>query len=294
MSRRLLATLVAAVALLATATACGSSDSPTDDSRVQIVASTDVYGAVATAVAGPDATVTTLFANPSGDPHEYEPSAADSAKIADATIVVVNGGGYDQYLVDAKHKDGATVVDAYALAGGKGNEHVFYNLAAVKSVATAIGEALATKDEAHAATYRANATSFGTRIDAQLVRLAQLKKDHAAERVAQTEPLAAYLLADAGLDDATPPALAEAVEEGHDAPAAAVAATRDLLTGRQVRALVFNAQTKSALTEQLSATAREAGVAVVPMTETLPEGVTDYVEWQTANITALAAALGTT
>ena len=66
--------------------------------------------------------------------------------------------------------------------------------------------------------------------------------------------------------------------------------TLDLFTGGQVQALVYNEQTTGAETEQVLAAAEAAGVAVVPVTETLPEGE-DYVSWMQGNIDAIAAAL---
>jgi zinc/manganese transport system substrate-binding protein len=57
-----------------------------------------------------------------------------------------------------------------------------------------------------------------------------------------------------------------------------------------VRALVYNEQTSGPETEQVLAAAQSAGVPVVPVTETLPEGE-DYLGWMGANLDAVVAAL---
>jgi zinc/manganese transport system substrate-binding protein len=112
-------------------------------------------------------------------------------------------------------------------------------------------------------------------------------------RVAVTEPLPGYLLQAAGLTDATPPEFTEAVEEDTDPPATAVAQTMALFQGpQQVRALVVDAQTVTPTTQQIRSVAEAAGVPVVEMTETLPEGQADYVSWMAGQVDALASAVG--
>ncbi len=64
-----------------------------------------------------------------------------------------------------------------------------------------------------------------------------------------------------------------------------------MVTGKQVALLVNNAQTESPVTTQLGDKARAAGLPVVDVTESLPEGVTDYVVWMSKQVDALAEAV---
>jgi len=64
----------------------------------------------------------------------------------------------------------------------------------------------------------------------------------------------------------------------------------DLIAQRRIRALLYNAQAVSPVTAQLRASAQKAGIPVVPVTETLPSGVT-FQQWQLNQARALAAAL---
>ncbi len=57
-----------------------------------------------------------------------------------------------------------------------------------------------------------------------------------------------------------------------------------------MQALVYNVQTQDRVTQDVRATAESAGIPVVEVTETLPEGL-DYIQWQTNTAESLAAAL---
>jgi proteasome lid subunit RPN8/RPN11 len=79
--------------------------------------------------------------------------------------------------------------------------------------------------------------------------------------------------------------------ERADVPPTVLADTLALFTGKKVAVLVYNEQTSSPETEQMLTAAKDNSIAVVGVTETLPEGK-DYLSWMDANITALAGALG--
>ena len=57
-----------------------------------------------------------------------------------------------------------------------------------------------------------------------------------------------------------------------------------------VRLLAYNGQTEGPQTESVKKAAEAAGVPVVDFTETVPEGK-DYLQWMTANVEAMSAAL---
>ena len=82
------------VAVIAALTACAGGRGDHADARPSVVASTDVWGSVAQAVAGDDARVTSIV-HGTMDPHSYEPAPAAVAEIEDANLLVYNGGGYD-------------------------------------------------------------------------------------------------------------------------------------------------------------------------------------------------------
>lgn len=284
----LLALLIATVA-----TACTGSDGPAATDRPVVVTSTDVWAAVAAAVGGEHAEVHALYSSPDGDPHEFEPSSADTARVQDANVILMNGGHYDEFLARAAEgARGATVVaDEVRTDKSRGNEHVFYDLAAVADTAKALADELAKIAPVNADHYRANAAAFVERIDGLRASLADIKKKHTGTEVASTEPLAVALLTDAGLTDVAPTGFVNAVEEGQSPSAADRATFDDLLSARRVHALIYNTQAVDSSTKAVLATAGRAGVPVVQFTETLPAGVSDYIAWQRTQIDALAKAM---
>lgn len=319
MRTRLATTLLAAAGLVSLA-ACGSGSdaggtgaAPTSAAggKVAVVASTDVYGSIASAVGGDLVEVTSLIDSPNADPHEYESTPADAATVARAALVVVNGGGYDDFAARLVESSGtkATVIDAVQLSGlpgapeaghaegdghdhGEFNEHVWYSLPTVRKVADEIAKDLGTADPANAATFTANAQRFGTDLDGLQQKVDAIKAGHSGQRIAVTEPVPLYLTEAAGLQNATPEEFSEAVEEGTDPAAAVLASTLEVVEGPDpVKALVVNSQTESPSTQKVEDAAKAKGVPVVEVSETLPDGVGSYVAWQNTQLDALAGAL---
>lgn len=266
-------------------------------SPVAVVTSTDVWGSVAAAVGGRFAKVTSLVTDPAADPHSFEASAPNQLALSKATVIIRNGGGYDDFMqrmIESSHPK-AAVLDAVEISGYRGvngelNEHVWYDFRAVVKVAQQIRIALSAADPADAAEFGRNGDAFIAKVTALQQKEAALKSTSNGAAVAITEAVPLYLLQAAGLVNATPPEFSEAVEGENDAPASVVAATLALFTGKKVKALVYNEQTTGPQTEQVLAAAKANGVAIVPVTETLPPG-TDYLGWMNANVDALSAAL---
>jgi zinc/manganese transport system substrate-binding protein len=282
--------LAVGVATALSLTACaGSKDA---SGKPAVVASTNVWGSVATAIAGPDAEVSSIITDPAADPHSHETSAVESAQISDADLLVYNGGGYDEFMEKAASGRSKKTVDAFESRIDKtdDNEHVWYDVETVSAVADQIAAALGEIDAAHQQGYADRAAAFKAKLSAISAITGQIAAQHHGTPVLQTEPLAHYLLLDAGAVDLTPHEFQEAVEQETDPSPAAVAATRDLLSAKRVRALVYNIQTEDKITKDLRGLAGAGGTAVVEVTETLPSG-TDYLQWQTKNAEALASVL---
>jgi len=293
--------LVAAMglALVAGISACGQDQASQDNQHgaTTVVASTDVWGSVASAVTDDHATVKSIVTSAVDDPHSFEASPADAAAIADAALVVYNGGGYDHWVDDVlSGHPGIQAVNAYSLLPGgqpqPANAHVFYDPSTAKAVATQIADHLAKGDAANADTYRANAAEFGKKADEILQTERAIGRTRPGTSVVATEPVANYLLINAGITDKTPEGFTSAVEEDADPSPADLAAMLDLISKRQVSAVLFNPQTQTEVTKQIQDAAQKASVPVVTVSETLPQG-TDYLTWQRQTADQLANALQT-
>ncbi|WP_066367442.1 metal ABC transporter solute-binding protein, Zn/Mn family [Herbidospora mongoliensis] len=280
--------------------ACGGTTTPATASEpITVVASTNVYGDIARQVGGDRVDVTSIISDPGQDPHSYEASTRNQLTLSKAKVVIENGGGYDDFVdtmlkaggnTSARVINAVTVSGKTAPAGGELNEHIWYDLPSVAKIADQISTALATADPANAATFTANADAFKNKLKPLEDRTAALAAEVGGTAVAITEPVPLYLLDAAGLENLTPEEFSEAIEEGDDVSPAVLAETTALFTGKKVEALVYNEQTSGPQTEQLKKAATDNDVAVVPVTETLPEGK-DYVGWMTSTIDALQAAL---
>jgi zinc/manganese transport system substrate-binding protein len=295
-----------AAILLATATTAALAGcapeigDPADDGVVSVVASTNVYGDIAAQVGGDLVEVTSIIDDPERDPHEYEADARNQLALARADVVIENGGGYDDFvdtMLAASGNASAAVLTAVDLSGrdpepgdGAFNEHVWYDYSAMGALASALADALARVDPSHASAYRANAAELTRELDDLTATAADLEGRYAGEGVAITEPVPLYVLDAIGLVNRTPAAFSEAIEADTDVPPGVLEETLDLFSAHQVVLLAYNAQTTGPQTERVLAAAEEAGVAVVPVTETLPSGV-DYLTWQRDFLAQLDAAL---
>lgn len=201
----------------------------------------------------------------------------------------------DEHAEDEEHAEGE---DAHADEEGHDghdhiegfNEHVWYDFHAMEHLAEEIAHELGELDGANAAAFEANAEAFVADIAALEAQAEELHVQLEGQGAAMTEPVPAYLLAAVGLDNLTPEAFTEAIEEGADVPPLALQETLELFAGPSVVVLAYNAQTASPETERVREAAESADVPVLDFTETLPEGQT-YVSWMTANLDSIATAL---
>ena len=297
-SLALAAALTASLALAACGGDSGSTSAASDDTGLRVVASTNVYGSIAESILGGEGTVTSIIDDPSADPHSYEANTRTQLELSKADVVIENGGGYDDF-VDTMLKAAdtkAVVLNAVDLsgktapAGGELNEHVWYDVETVRKVAQALETELAEAAPDDAGTFTANLKTFEDGLDTLEQKVQADKAGTDGQPVAITEPVPGYLLDALGTENVTPVEFSEAIEEETDVPVDVLQETLSLFTQHQVRALVYNEQTTGPQTEQVLKAAKDNGIAVVPVTETLPEGK-DYTTWMTENVDAIAAAL---
>lgn len=279
-----------------------SSPSPSAVEIVTVVASTDVYGNIASVIGGPGVAVTSIVDDPSKDPHDYEADAQNQLAISRAQVVIENGGGYDDFvdtMLKAHAETGRTVLNVATISGynqqpatGDFNEHLWYDFPTMIKLTGQIVAALSAvaPDKAH--TFATNGETFINSLTTLVDQEAAIRKQHDGDGAAITEPVPLYLLSACGLVDKTPTAFSAAIEQGTDAAPAVINQTLAQFSGRTVSLLAYNEQTAGPQTELVLNSAKQNSVPVVPVTETLPAGKT-YLTWMTANLSAVRTALGT-
>ena len=317
-SLRASAALLAAGGLLLTATACssGSEDSaaePGAQKKISIVASTSIWADVAQAVAdtasGVDIEVKPIVEGNGVDPHHFEPSAADIAKAEDADLLVVNGGGYDSWIYQAvsdqdnivsalpltdhgKLADDPDVVtidaakatakkDPEKVTNIEGNEHIWYDPAALDEVAGNIA------DQINELNTDANAST--ERVDSHVDRLRDKLKELPGDlSYAQTEPIADYIMKYTSGKDVTPEGYRKATISEGEPTAADLAAFTKAIKEDKVDLLIFNPQTETDMTKRIRAAAEDKNIPIVEIGETPPEE-TNFLDYYEEVVNALEA-----
>ncbi|WP_354003026.1 metal ABC transporter solute-binding protein, Zn/Mn family [Microbacterium elymi] len=150
------------------------------------------------------------------------------------------------------------------------NEHVFYDPAVMATLAGKVAEELGTIDPAGKDAFATNAQAFTAGIEKIDGRLAQLKSAHEGTGVFVTEPLPLSLTDAAGLDNKTPPAFSEAVEEGQDVAPATLLEALQIISAKQVAVVVVNAQAGGAETDRVEQDAKDAGIPTLRFSEPCP------------------------
>jgi zinc/manganese transport system substrate-binding protein len=287
-----LGVLVTAVAALVPGTLAGAS-SPV---VVRVVAAENFWGSVAGQIGGKDATVTSIITSPSADPHLFETDAADAATLAQAQVVIQNGAGYDTWMRSLLSADGShpRLVDAASVlhvTGSDPNPHLWYDIGRVPRVAAAIAGALTKAAPQDAATFRANLAAFVASLQPLDATIATIRAHFHNVSVAYTERVPGYVLAAARLDVKTPPGFARAIEDGVDPGPGDTLAMRQLIQHHDINVLLYNVQTVTPVTTQMRALARQHGIPIVGVSETMPAGVSSYQQWQQSQLLALLHAL---
>ncbi|MBK0865647.1 MULTISPECIES: metal ABC transporter solute-binding protein, Zn/Mn family [unclassified Saccharopolyspora] len=326
-ARRTSAAVAGLAATALTVSGCGGAGGGSADDGLNVVATTNVWASVARAVGGPGVQVDSIIDDPAADPHSYESSPRDAAKVSDADLVLVNGGGYDEFAEQILAGSGQDKPTVQAVEGenehshdhgepaqGENehaghehgghehgehehgghdhstNEHVWYDLHVVRETADKVAEQLGKQQPQQAQEFRDNAARFGAQIEDLGSRVDQLAAADRGKKVIVTEPVAHYLVERAGLTDITPQSFVRSAEEGNDPPAAAVAEIQNAVNSKQAAAVIYNPQTESPVTKSVREAAQRGGTPVVEMTETLPQDQ-DYLRWMDGQINDLRQAL---
>ncbi len=263
---------------------------------IAVVGAENFYADLLGQIGGSRVSASSLLNDPNADPHAFESSAQAAVLVADARLVIVNGLGYDAFmdkLIGASPSSDRIVINVQQLLGlGDGiNAHIWYDPATMPRLAAAAAAALDQIDPANAFYFDARAAIYLDSLKPLAAKIAAMKARFNGAPVAFTEPVAGYLAEALGLQVLTPAGFQKSIENGTDPAPADVAAERDLLTGKQVRVLLFNSQVASPITDEMHDLAVASGIPVVGVAETIPATYGDFQDWQLAQLTVLEGAL---
>ena len=311
----LLGAVAAATAVVLTA--CGAQDTPAaNDGTIKVVASTNVWGSVVKAVGGDEVEVNAIIDDPSGDPHSYESKPADLAAVRDAQARHLQRRRLRRLLRHAaRRRDGRRQED-------RGVPGVRQGLRArgARDVRRAGARRRRgprpRRQRARLVRLRDRRARSPTRPPPTSARSSRPRRRpssaNAKDFTRQARPRwssASRARARARRSwrpsrwrttcstprasrTSRPRRSARPWRTRPTSPPPRSPTSPGLIEQKQVAALVNNAQTENAGTQQVVDQAKAAGVPIVEVTETLPEGVTGYLDWMTKQVDSLAGALG--
>jgi len=291
------ALLVVVVAVLAAACSDASSQSGKKSNGViSAVGAENQYSSVIAQIGGSYVHVTAIMSNPNTDPHTFEASPSVAQAVSSARLVVQNGVGYDSFMntIEAGSASATRkVVEAQAVLGlpiSTPNPHLWYSPKTMPVVAERIAKDLSALDPAHAAYFQQRLAAFNRSLTPWLQAIAHFKATYPGTPVATSEPVADYMLEAAGARNLTPFPFQADIMNGVDPAPEDITLQNDLFARHKVKVFLYNAQVTDSLTQSLLGIAKNNGVPVVAVYETMPPGF-DYQSWMLAEVRALEKAV---
>lgn len=289
---------IAATALAGSVLA-GCSSEGNDASDSDMIATTNVWADVASAVTGED--VDAIITGDAVDPHHYEPSAKDLSRIKGADTVVANGGAYDAALYTAAEQD--RIIYAIPLLDeheahehdhdhehdhehAHDHDHMPDSLDELEHAWFAPEKVLQVAEDIADRT-GGDASDVKQRIGEIQSKLNAVPHVH----IGMTETIAAGLVWGTELHDITPEEYVKASLNHQEPSASAVAAFLEQIERGELDMLFVNPQSTNSATQRLADAAKAHNVPVVEIRETPPAGQNflDYFEEIVGQITDIAA-----
>jgi zinc/manganese transport system substrate-binding protein len=267
------------------------------DRKLRVIAAEDVWGSIASQLGGRRVRVASVITSPATDPHDYEPTAADARAMAGAQMLIVNGIGYDTWaekLIAANPVHGRvvlTVGDVVGIEPG-GNPHRWYSPGDVQRVIGEIVRDYTKLDPKGAAYFRRQEATFETHGLSRYTRLlAAIKRRYQGISVGASESIFTPLAQALGLKLVTPPSFLKAVSEGAEPAAGDKSRIDRQIARKEIRVWVYNSQNSTPDVQRITGAAREKGIPVTAITETLTPPSMTFQAWQSRQLARLEAAL---
>ncbi|NRN73066.1 Manganese-binding lipoprotein MntA [Lactobacillus helveticus] len=271
------------------ASACSNKDqAKTKSDKVSIVTTTNVYADIAKNVAGKYGSVQAIIKNSATDPHDFEPTTADAKKLTNANIIVANGLGYDSWMNKlASSVSKKPVLVGEDLMGLKkvDNPHIWYDLDMPTKYVNYLVKRLSKLDKKHAAYFKENGDKYLAKI-AKVKQIAKSADKKNNKPVFVSEPVFDYGLEEAGYKIGDKE-FEEAIENGTDPSPKTINKMTNEIKDKKIAFFVNNTQASSSTVKTFVKLAKENGVPVLNVRETIPNHMT-YLDWMRENYQNLA------
>ncbi len=262
---------------------------------VKVTVTIDQWSDLVETLAGDCATVTTVIDSTATDPHEFEPTAADTAKFTGSQLVVENGLGYDSWAdkIIFSLTPPPAVVNGGKVAGlvDGDNPHLWYSPDFINELSAEVTQQLKELLPAATTYLDQNASEWEAALQPYKDQIAKIASIADGRTYAATESVYDYTAQAVGLKDLTPSGYATAAANEIDPAPGDLTDFNTALNAGTVDVLVVNTQTEGSLPGELRSTAEKSKVSVVEVTETQPAEAADFVAWQVGQLEQLASAL---
>ena len=261
---------------------------------VKIVAAENFYGELAHEIGGNNVAVTSIISNPDADPHLFATSPKTSQSLAQAQIIIYNGADYDAWMeqmLTTVNKNQVIIINVADLMKIKpgANPHIWYQPATFPILAKVLADKIAQLEPASKAIVQKNLASFLADNQQVAKQIATVKQHYQGTSVTATEPVFGYMAQALGLNMKGEDFQWKIMNDSEPTPKM-VANYQSLLTNKQVKVMFYNNQVTDSLTSNMQKLARQNGVKVVGVSETMPKDTT-INRWLTSEINATATAL---
>jgi zinc/manganese transport system substrate-binding protein len=299
---------VCTAAMVVGAAACSSKapQSPTSSSssgspapKLQVVATINAWGSIASQLGGDRIQETSIITNPDTDPHSYEPSAADARTVVGAAVVVENGIGYDAWadkIMASNPNPQHIVLNVGQIVGvpDDGNPHQWYSPDSVSKVVDAITAQYKKSDPNDAAYFDQQHDQFVKQGLAKYHSLiADIKAKYTGTPVGASESIFTPLSDALGLKLITPAEFLKDTSEGTDPSPADKATIDQQIATKAMKVYVFNSQNSSPDVQAQVDAAKNQNIPVTTVTETLSPASATFQDWQSTQLSGLQDALHT-
>ena len=281
------------------ATSAAGAEAGSGSGTITVVGAENEYANVIAQIGGKYVRTDAVMSDPNTDPHTFEASPAVAQEVSSAQLVVQNGVGYDTFMntiEKAAPNPSRKVIDVQNLLGlpdSTANPHLWYQPTTMPAVARAVAADLAQIRPADASYFQANLGTFDNSLAPWNQAIAALRAAHPNTPVATTEPVADYMLQAAGTDNLTPWSFQADIMNGVDPSPQDVTLQDSLFTRHKVKIFLYNQQVTDSLTQKFLNLAKQNGIPVVGVYETMPTDGYTYQSWMLAEVDAVDKALST-
>ena len=249
--------------------ACSNNkQSSTNDGKISIVTSTNVYADIAKNIVGKYGSAKAIIKNSATDPHDF-------------------GLGYDSWmnkLASSVDKKPVLVGEELMKLKKGANPHIWYSLSMPTEYVDYLVKRLSKIDSKHKAYFEANGKKYLAKIN-QVKALAKNSKK-TDKMVFVSEPVFDYALAEAGYKIGDKD-FEKAVENNTDPSPKTINRMTNDIKNKKIAFFVNNTQSSSSTVKTFVKLAKQNNIPVLNVRETIPNHTT-YLNWMKENYQNLA------